>query len=381
MDETWRTGVVLPARFTRSSAETLAPGKEADRGYLPAPADVPLEVEDFGVHDTEPADRPVRGGSGRGGSAPAVGKMMQAGAMSLARPQEPLGDRQYVPRKRMSSDAKFDLHAHTTASDGTLAPAELVGLAKRLGLSGIAVTDHDTTAGWAEAEAEGRRLGVEVIPGLEINTDGTEGEFHFLGYLVDGASRPFRQAIRRARDERWSRARAIVGRLREAGIRITDEDVLAAANGAPVCRPHIAAALAAAGYAATDREAFNRYLRGRSPFFVPHTGLTIPEAIAAIRAAGGVPVLGHPADLPVEAVLALKPLGLAGVEAYHPDHSPAVAAHWHQMARRHGLVATGGSDFHGADSVEPDRALGSFLAPGGAVEALRAVQERLTRGA
>jgi len=281
----------------------------------------------------------------------------------------------------MSSDGKFDLHAHTTASDGTLAPADLVRQAKRLGLSGIAITDHDTTAGWAEAEAGGRRLGIEVIRGLEINTDANEGEFHFLGYLVDEASQPFQQAIRRARDERWSRARAIVGRLRAAGIRITDDDVLAAAKGAPVCRPHIAVALAAAGYAATDHEAFRRYLRGWSPFVVPHTGLTVPEAIAAIRAAGGVPVLSHPTDLPVEAVLALKPLGLAGVEACHPDHSPEIAAHWYQVTRRHGLVATGGSDFHGADSVEPDRALGSVLAPGGAVEALRAAQARLNRGA
>lgn len=281
----------------------------------------------------------------------------------------------------MSGDAKFDLHAHTTASDGTLAPAELVRQAKRLGLAGIAVTDHDTTAGWAEAEAEGRLLEIEVIRGIEINTDAGDGEFHFLGYLVDEASQPFQRAIRRAREARWSRARTIVGRLREAGIRVTEDDVLAAAHGAPVCRPHIAAALAAAGYAATDHEAFDRYLRGRSPFFVPHTGLTIAEAIAAIRAAGGVPVLSHPTDLPTDAVLALKPLGLAGVEAYHPDHSPEVAASWQHVARRNGLVATGGSDFHGADSVEPDRALGSFLAPAGAVDALRAARERLKRGA
>ena len=281
----------------------------------------------------------------------------------------------------MPADARFDLHTHTTASDGTLAPAELVRQAKRLGLSGIAVTDHDTTAGWGEAETEGRRLGVEIVRGLEINTDATEGEFHFLGYLVDEASQPFQQAVRRARDARWTRARAIVGRLRAAGIRVTDDDVLAVANGAPVCRPHIAVALAAAGYAATDHDAFNRYLRGRSPFFVPHTGLTVSEAIAAIRAAGGVPVLSHPGNLPVEAVLALTSLGLAGVEAYHPDHSLDIAAQWHRVAHRHGLVATGGSDFHGVDSVEPDRVLGAFLAPDGAVEALRAAQERLERGA
>jgi hypothetical protein len=280
----------------------------------------------------------------------------------------------------MHTVAKFDLHAHTTASDGTLAPAELVRQARQIGLSGIAVTDHDTTAGYADAEAEGRRLGVEVIRGVEINTDASEGEFHFLGYLADEASEPFRQAIQRARDERWTRARAIVARLRAAGIGVTEEQVLAAANGAPVCRPHIAAALAAAGYAASHQEAFTRYLRGRSPFFVPHTGLTVREAIAAIRSAGGVPVLSHPTDLPVEAVLALRPLGLMGIEVNHPDHSPEAAARWLDVARRHGLVATGGSDYHGADSVEPDRALGSCLAPPGALEALREARDRLRRG-
>ena len=281
----------------------------------------------------------------------------------------------------MQDGLKFDLHAHTTASDGTLCPADLVRQAKRVGLSGIAVTDHDTTTGFAEAEAEGRRLGIEVIRGLEINTDAREGEFHFLGYLVDEASEPFQQAIRRAREERWVRACAIVARLQAAGIGVTEDQVLAAANGAPVCRPHIAVALAAAGHAASHQEAFQRYLRGRSPFIVPHTGLTVPEAVAAIRAAGGVPVLSHPTDLPVEAVLALRPLGLMGVEVNHPDHSPEVAAHWREVARRHGLVATGGSDFHGADSVEPDRVLGAFLAPHGALEALREAQERLKRGA
>jgi hypothetical protein len=242
------------------------------------------------------------------------------------------------------------------------------------------VTDHDTTAGFAEAEAEGRRLGIEVVRGVEINTDAREGEFHFLGYLVDETSEPFRRAIQWARDERWTRARAIVARLRAAGILVTEDQVLAAAKGAPVCRPHIAMALATAGYAASHHEAFQRYLRGRSPFFVPHTGLTSQEAVAAIRAAGGVPVLSHPTDLPVEAVLALQPEGLAGIEVNHPDHTRAMSAHWLEVARRHNLVATGGSDFHGADSVEPDRALGSFVAPPGAIEALWEAQERMSRG-
>ncbi len=281
----------------------------------------------------------------------------------------------------MSGGERVDLHTHTTASDGTLSPLALVRQAKAAGLTAIAITDHDTTAAYAEARAEGGRLGVEVLRGIEINTDASQGEFHFLGYLVDEESEPFRRAILRAREQRWVRARAILAKLRAAGIQVAEDRVLAAADGAPVCRPHIAAALVAAGYATTPQEAYQRYLRSRPPFFVPHTGLSVPEAVAAIRAAGGVPVLSHPAALPEDAVLALQPLGLLGLEVYHPDHTPEVAARWREVAQRHGLVATGGSDYHGAGSVEPDRELGAFLAPPDAIRALREAQERLKRGA
>lgn len=281
----------------------------------------------------------------------------------------------------MNGPQRIDLHVHTTASDGTRRPVAVVLQAKAAGLTAIGITDHDTTAAFAEAEAEGCRLGVEVIRGIEINTDASEGEFHFLGYLIDEESAPFRRALLRAREERWVRARAIVARLRGTGIQVTDDQVLAGAAGAPVCRPHIAMALVAAGYASTLQEGYRRYLQSRSPFFVPHTGLTAREAVAAIRAAGGVPVLSHPTALPVDAVLALRPLGLMGLEVNHPEHTPEVAARWREVAHRHGLVATGGSDYHGAESVEPDRELGAFLAPPGAIEALREAQERLKRGA
>lgn len=281
----------------------------------------------------------------------------------------------------MHDTPKVDLHTHTRASDGTLSSVELVRLAKDMGLAGIGITDHDTTAGLEAAAAEGRRLEINVIPGIEINTDEGEGEFHFLGYLVDPRKWDFQAALQRAREQRLVRARAILMRLRDAGIRVEEAQVLAAADGAPICRPHIAAALVEAGYASTRVEAFQRYLRRRSPFYVPRTGLRVREAIAAIRAAGGIPILSHPSSLPTEAVLALKPLGLMGIEVNHPEHSPEVAAHWRDVARQNGLAATGGSDYHGAESVEPDRELGAFLAPAGAIEALRGAQGLLGKGA
>lgn len=275
----------------------------------------------------------------------------------------------------------WDLHTHTTASDGTVSPGELVRLAQKNGLAGIAITDHETTAALEEARAEGRRRGIEAIPGIEINTDEGEGEFHFLGYLIDPGGPSLQAALERSREQRLVRARAILARLREAGIGAEEERVLAAANGAPICRPHIAAALVEAGHASTLGEAFHRYLGRRTPFYVPRTGLTVREAIATIRGAGGVPILSHPRSLAASTVLALVPLGLLGVEVNHPDHSPEVAARWRDLARREGLAATGGSDYHGAKSIHPEQQLGSILAPPEALDSLRRAQERALTGA
>lgn len=275
----------------------------------------------------------------------------------------------------------WDLHTHTTASDGTVSPGDLVRLAWENGLAGIAITDHDTTAALEEATAEGRRLGVEVIPGIEINTDEGEEEFHFLGYLIDPGSPSLQAALRRAREQRLVRARAILARLREAGIQAEEERVLAAANGAPICRPHIAAALVEAGHASTLAEAFHRYLGRRTPFHVPRTGLTVRQAIAAIRGAGGVPTLSHPGPLAVDAVLALVPLGLLGIEVNHPDHSLEVAMRWEKLAIREGLAATGGSDYHGAKSIHPEQQFGSVLAPPAALDGLWRAQKLALTGA
>lgn len=273
----------------------------------------------------------------------------------------------------------IDLHTHSTASDGTLAPAEVVRQAKACGLSALALTDHDTTDSFAGATEEAARLGIELVPGIEINTDAGQGELHFLGYLIRPADPGLRAVLARVREQRLARTRAILSRLREAGISVEEAAVLRAANGATICRPHIARALVEAGYAESVPDAFQRYLSRRSPFYVPRAGLTAQEAISVICRAGGVPVLSHPGRLPEEAVLALLPMGLRGIEAYHPEHSDEVAARWHALAERKGLVATGGSDYHGPRSVHPEWGLGAVRAPAEVLAGLRRAQEDLTR--
>ncbi len=271
----------------------------------------------------------------------------------------------------------IDLHVHSLASDGTLEPAEVVRRAQALGLAGLALTDHETTAGLAAAAAAARDLRIDFIPGIEINTDAESGEFHFLGYFIRPDGPGLRSALARAVEHRWIRARAILERLGSRGIRIEESAVAEAAREAPVCRPHIAMALIQAGYAQSLPEAFARYLGRRSPFYVPRTGLTVREAIAVIREAGGVPVLSHPRDLAVEAVLALIPQGLRGLETEHPEHSYEQAAFWRQVAARAGLVATGGSDYHGPESVHPDREIGTVRVPDGVLGDLRRAQAEL----
>jgi len=271
----------------------------------------------------------------------------------------------------------IDLHTHSLASDGTLPPREVVRRAHAAGLAGLALTDHATTAGLAEAAAEATRLGIAFVPGIEINTDAAEGEFHFLGYFVHPETPGLQAALARCVKHRWLRARAILARLAAAGIRVDEAAVLAAAGGAPICRPHIALALVRAGHAPSLEAAFARYLGHGSGFYVARSGLTVVEAIRAIREAGGLPVLSHPRSLPEADVLALVGQGLRGLETEHPEHAPAVASGWRRVAAGAGLLTTGGSDYHGPASVHPDREIGSVRVPDSVLDDLRRAQPHI----
>jgi predicted metal-dependent phosphoesterase TrpH len=254
-----------------------------------------------------------------------------------------------------SSVMNIDLHCHSTASDGTLTPAELMAAGVRAGLDVMAITDHDTTGGWAAA-AGARPPGLRLVRGAELSCRwyGVQPAIplHLLAYLFDPDEPRLAADLARLRTDREQRAERIVARLRADGVPITWAEVHGYAAGGSVGRPHIAQALIRAGLVATTNEAFaSRWLGTR--YFVPKEDLDVFEAVHAVRAAGGVPVFAHPRAssrgrvVPDRLIEELAEAGLFGLEADHEDHSPAEREHVRALAERLGLVVTGSSDFHG----------------------------------
>jgi predicted metal-dependent phosphoesterase TrpH len=248
-----------------------------------------------------------------------------------------------------------DLHSHTTASDGALAPRELVRLAVKHGVRVLAITDHDSTDALAEAMDEARaHPPLEIVPGLEINCDVQGGpdtgpaEIHLLGYYVDWEARWFQDFLREQREERRLRVYRMAARLAELGMPIDPAEVLALVKEGSAGRPHVAQVMVNRGYVKSVREAFDRYLRAGGPANVPRKRLAPADAVAVIRRARGVPVLAHPGLAGRDDMIAdLVRAGLMGIETYYPEHSATQTATYLELCRRHNLVATGGSDYHG----------------------------------
>jgi 3',5'-nucleoside bisphosphate phosphatase len=250
---------------------------------------------------------------------------------------------------------RIDLHCHSTASDGTLTPAALVGAGVAAGLDVMAITDHDTTGGWAAA-AEARPPGLRLVRGAELSCRwyGVQPAIplHLLAYLFDPAEPRLAADLTRLREDREQRAERIVNLLRADGVDISWAEVREYAAGGSVGRPHIAQALIRAGLVATTDQAFaSRWLGAR--YFVPKADLDVFEAVQAVRDAGGVPVFAHPRAtkrgrvVPDRLIEDLAAAGLFGLEADHEDHSPEERAEMRALATSLGLVATGSSDFHG----------------------------------
>lgn len=247
----------------------------------------------------------------------------------------------------------FDLHTHTTWSDGRTGCAAVAAAARAAGLRGLAITDHDTADHLPDAAAACAAVGLEHVPGLELSAEEADGtSVHLLALWVDPHDPDLVAELRRLRGERERRARAMVAKLREAGVPVTWEAVAARAAG-PVGRPHVARALVAAGAVADEQEAFDRWLADGAPAWEPKHALAPEDAVRIAVGAGGVAVLAHPglesrggaSHVLVDRLCAA---GLAGVEADHAGHDPDVAAWWRVEAARRDLVATGGSDWHGA---------------------------------
>jgi hypothetical protein len=250
---------------------------------------------------------------------------------------------------------RIDLHCHSTASDGTLTPAQLVTAGASAGLDVMAITDHDTTGGWAAA-AEARPAGLRLVRGAELSCRWFGARpavpLHMLAYLFDPSEPRLAADLAALRHDREQRAEKIVTRLRADGVPITWEEVHGYAAGGSVGRPHIAQALIRAGLVRTTDEAFASQWLG-SRYFVPKADLDVLEAVRAVRAAGGVAVFAHPRAtsrgrvVPDRLIAELADAGLFGLEADHEDHSPRERAHVRALAEDLGLVVTGSSDFHG----------------------------------
>lgn len=252
---------------------------------------------------------------------------------------------------------RIDLHTHSRASDGTQTPAELVSAAHDAGLDVVALTDHDTTAGWDEATATARAVGIGLVRGTEVSARAHGVSVHLLSYLQDPAHPALADELARARDSRVDRARLMVERM-SRDLPITWQDVVHQARDAVVVgRPHIADALVALGLVPDRDAAFRHLLASDGPYHVHHYAPEAPAAVAAIRASGGVPVFAHPAAaargrvVPEHVFDELAEAGLAGLEVYHRDHDPAQRERLLATADRLGLLVTGSSDFHGTGKV------------------------------
>jgi len=266
----------------------------------------------------------------------------------------------------------IDLHTHSLRSDGALSPAELVRRAADRGVRVQALSDHDTLLGVAEAIEAAKPLGVRIVPATELNTESEWGDAHVLAYFVDPADAPLEERLRWLRENRGRRVERMVEKLRDLGYAITLERVLEIAQGGALGRPHLAQALFEKGYVPSYDDAFHTVIAKDSPAYVSRVGLTPFEAVELARTHGGVPSLAHPGT--VERLEELLPklvvAGLAGIECFYGEHSPAWTAHCLTLARQHGLIPTGGSDFHGRSEHGAD--LGAVFVPPETIDLLEA---------
>ena len=250
---------------------------------------------------------------------------------------------------------RIDLHAHTTHSDGTMTPTELVELAHKIGLAAIAVTDHDITSGLAEAQACGTALGIEVLNGVEISTSIPTGTVHILAYGFDPDDGGFQALLERVRTDREERNRGIFERLESLKMPLTFDEVARHATGRIIARPHFARAMVERGYADDIRQVFRQWLYDGGPAHAIVAMPTPEEAIEATTAAGGVTVLAHPKQLKLggkggfrPTIRRFKEAGLTGIEVQHPTQDKGWRRQFSGLAEEFDLVPSGGSDFHGS---------------------------------
>ncbi|RXT04352.1 PHP domain-containing protein [Ammoniphilus sp. CFH 90114] len=248
----------------------------------------------------------------------------------------------------------MDLHMHSTYSDGELTPEQLVREAKRNGISMMAITDHDAIEGYLEGQAHARREGITLIPGIELNTDGEQGELHILGYHFDPLHPAMQTHIKWRKQVRVEWGKRIVEKLASLGYSVEWKRCMARASGGVVVRTHIGDELVEQGYFQTSQEAYHKLLRKGAEAFVPREPFCAREAIVLIHQAGGEAYLAHPGIYPsLVDVEKLASWGLDGIEVYHSKHKREDVVYWRKEAERLHLKQSGGSDYHGPNSRNP----------------------------
>lgn len=267
-----------------------------------------------------------------------------------------------------NTHVRIDLHIHSTASDGTLTPSEILVLAQNLNLGAIAITDHDTLDGSKDALSLGIPLSVKFLTGVEISSEPPPpfpraGSFHMLGYAVDVNHPDLNHTLSMLRDSRKRRNPQILKLLSRLGIEITLDEVRNLAGNSQLGRPHIAQLMVEKGYVPSIDAAFDEYLGNGKPAYVDRFRFECEETIKAILNAGGIPVLAHPLllgikenDILEDLIAVLTEMGLRGIEVYYPEHTKNLVAYYSRLASRYNLLITGGTDFHG--DIKPEIKMG-----------------------
>lgn len=246
----------------------------------------------------------------------------------------------------------IDLHSHSTASDGVLSPQELLVLAKGSGVFVLALTDHDTLEGLPVAMAEAARVGVQFVPGVEITAHVDDLEVHILGHFIDPDDHRLAEFLISSRRDRIERVHRIIDKLWALGLPLDADEVLSLAPGPSVGRPHVAQAMIRRGYVASLKDAFDRYLTSGKPGYVERSRIPAAMAIGTIKAAGGMASLAHPGDYGHDEIIPLLVQhGLDGLEVYHSEHNTESLFRYERMRVAYGLVAVGGSDYHGTGGL------------------------------
>lgn len=243
-----------------------------------------------------------------------------------------------------------DLHIHSNASDGILGPSEIVKIAKKLGLSAISITDHDTINGLDEAISTSKKIGLDFIPGIELSSESEDWDIHILGYFIDHNSKELREYLKNLQNKREIRAKKIVNNLKNAGIKIEFEQVARESHGESIGRPHLARTLVKLGYVDSVQKAFHVFLKRYGPYYVKKYTIYPDEVIKILLKANAVPVLAHPlSNSNIDFIAPLVKIGLMGIEVYYPGYNRFEINKLIEIADRYGLIKTGGTDFHGSD--------------------------------